>query len=78
VRRESPAVKEWGGIARMQAPLLLLAMPPLVVVSVLYASGVSLTGGIRITLWLGTASLGYRGFVAGRRAASSGGGWSLS
>ncbi|HZM55501.1 MAG TPA: hypothetical protein VFC03_10805 [Acidimicrobiales bacterium] len=60
--------KEWGGIIQIQAPFLLLALPPLAVVSVLYAFGVSLTGGIRITLWLGTASLGYWGFVAGRRA----------
>ena len=37
------------------------------IVSALYAFGVSLTDGIRITLWFGTASLGYWGFVAGRR-----------
>jgi hypothetical protein len=60
--------KEWGGIVQLQAPFLLLCVPPLAVVSVLYALGVSLTGGIRVTLWLGTASLGYWGFVAGRRA----------
>ncbi len=60
--------KELGGIIRIQAPFLLLAAPPVAVVSVLYAFGVSLTDGIRITLWLGTASLGYWGFVAGRRA----------
>ncbi len=59
--------KEWGGIARIQAPFLLLCVPPLAVVSVLYAFNVSLTEAIRITLWLGTASLGYWGFVAGRR-----------
>jgi hypothetical protein len=60
--------KEWGGIVRIQAPFLLLCVPPLAVVSVLFAFGVSLTDCIRITLWLGTASLGYWGFVAGRRA----------
>jgi VanZ family protein len=40
----------------------------LAVVSVLYAFNVSLSHAIRVTLWLGTASLGYWGFVAGRRA----------
>ena len=67
--------REWGGIARMQAPFLLFCVPPLAVVSILYAFGVSLSGGIRITLWLGTASLGYWGYVAGRRADI--GGWRL-
>lgn len=56
---------EWGGL---QAPFLVLCVLPLAVVSVLYALGVSLTGGIRVMLLLGTASLGYWGFVAGRRA----------
>ena len=60
--------KEWRGVVRTQAPFLLLCVPPLAIVSVLYAFGVSLTVGIRVTLWLGTASLGYWGFVAGRRA----------
>ena len=60
--------REWGGIVRIQAPFLLLAVSPIVIVSVLFAFGVSLSGGIRITLWFGTASLGYWGFVAGRRA----------
>jgi hypothetical protein len=68
--------KEWGGIVQLQAPFLLLCVPPLAVVSVLYALGVSLTGGIRVTLWLGTASLGYWEFVAGRRAGLSVGAWS--
>ena len=64
--------REWGGIVRMQAPFLLLCGPPLAVVSVLYAFNVSLSDAIRITLWLGTASLGYWGFVAGRRAGFAG------
>jgi hypothetical protein len=33
----------------------------------LYAVRVSLSGGIRATLWFGTAALGYWAFVAGRR-----------
>jgi hypothetical protein len=60
--------QEWAGIVRIQAPFLLLSVPPLAVVSVLYAFNLSLTDAIRVTLWLGTASLGYWGFVAGRRA----------
>jgi len=60
--------KEWRGIIRTQTPFLLLCVPPLAIVTVLYAFGVSLTDGIRITLWFGTASLGYWAFVAGRRA----------
>jgi hypothetical protein len=59
---------EWRGIVRTQAPFLLLCVPPLAIVTVLYAFGVSLNDAIRVTLWIGTASLGYWGFVAGRRA----------
>jgi hypothetical protein len=47
---------------------LLLCVPPLAIVAILYGFGVSLKDAIRVTLWLGTASLGYWGFVAGRRA----------
>jgi hypothetical protein len=59
---------EWGGIIRTQAPFLLLCVPPLAIVSFLFALGVTLNDSIRVTLWVGTASLGYWGFVAGRRA----------
>jgi hypothetical protein len=59
---------EWFGIIKIQAPFFLLCVPPLAIVSVLYACGASLTIGIRVTVWFGTASLGYWGFVAGRRA----------
>lgn len=62
------ARNEWARIVRSQAPFLLLCVPPLVIVTVLLAFGVSLTHTIRVTLWFGTASLGYWGFVAGRRA----------
>ena len=52
----------------VQAPFLLLCVPPLAIVTLLFAVGVSITDSIRITLWLGVASLGYWGYVAGRRA----------
>jgi hypothetical protein len=60
--------REWKGVVQSQAPFLLLCVPPLAIVTILFALGVSLTDSIRVTLWLGTASLGYWGFVAGRRA----------
>jgi hypothetical protein len=63
---------EWTGIVRAQAPLLLLCLPPLAIVTVLYAFGVSINDSIRVTLWIGTASLGYWGYVAGRRAGFEG------
>jgi hypothetical protein len=59
---------EWKGVIRAQAPFLFLCVPPLAIVTFLYAVGVPLTDGIRITLWCGTASLGYWAFVTGRRA----------
>ena len=59
---------EWSGIVHTQAPFLLLCVPPLAIVTILYGFGVSFTDAIRVTLWVGTASLGYWGFVAGRRA----------
>jgi hypothetical protein len=60
--------KEWRAVVRVQSPFLALCVPPLAIVSLLYAVGVSLSDGIRVTLWVGTASLGYWGYVAGRRA----------
>jgi hypothetical protein len=69
---------EWKGIVQSEAPFLLLSVPPLVVVTILFAVGVSLTDSIRIALWLGTASLGYWGSVAGRRAGLLVGEWSWS
>ncbi len=59
---------EWKAVVQSEAPFLLLCGPPLMIVTVLYALGVSLTDAIRATLWFGTASLGYWGFLAGRRA----------
>ena len=64
--------REWLGIARIQAPFLLLCVPPIAIVSILFAFGVSLTDSIRVTLWVGVASLGFWGFLAGRRAGFAG------
>ncbi len=67
--------REWGGIVGTEAPFLLLWVPPIAVVSFLYALGTSLSCCIRVTVLLGTASLGYWGFVVGRRAHFTG--WRL-
>ena len=50
-------------------------MPPLVIVSLLFALGATLSLSIRITIWAGAASLGGWGFVAGRRVGLTG--WRL-
>jgi len=53
---------------RRQASFLLLAIPPILIASVLYGAGVSLTGCIRVVLIVGALSLGLWGGVAGYRA----------
>jgi hypothetical protein len=55
-------------IVGFESRFLLLAVPPVAIVSVLYAFNVSLTEAIRVTLWAEAASLGYWGLVAARRA----------
>jgi hypothetical protein len=67
--------KEWTHVVASEAPFLLLCVPPLVIVTVLFALGVSLTDSIQVTVWFGTATLGYWGYVAGRRAGFAG--WRL-
>jgi hypothetical protein len=57
---------------RSESRFLLLCVPPLVIVSVLFAFGVSLAHAIQVTLWFGVASLGFWGFVAGKRAGYTG------
>jgi hypothetical protein len=57
---------------RSESRFLLLCVPPLVIVSVLFGFGVSLFDAIQVTLWVGVASLGFWGFVAGRRAGYTG------
>jgi len=56
------------GIARAEARFLLLAVPPTVVLVTTHLAGASLKWSINITVWAGAASLGYWGYVAGRRA----------
>jgi hypothetical protein len=55
-------------IMRAEARFLLLAVPPLAVLAVTQVAGLSLKWSINITVWAGAASLGYWGYIAGRRA----------
>jgi hypothetical protein len=62
-------------IARSEFPFLLLAVPPVVFVGILRLLGSSLSASIRWLVVLGAASLGYWGWVTGRRSGMSG--WRL-
>jgi hypothetical protein len=63
---------ERAGIVGAELPFLLLCVPPLAIVSILFAAGVSLASAIQVTLWFGVGTLGLWGFVASRRAGYSG------
>jgi hypothetical protein len=63
---------ERAGILRSESLFLLMCVPPIVIVTVLFGLGVALSGAIRVTLWFGVGSLGFWGFVAGKRAGFSG------
>jgi hypothetical protein len=68
----------WGdrtAIVTAESRFLLLCVPPLTIVSVLFAFGTSLNDAIRVTLWLEGLSLGYWGYLAARRAGVEG--WRL-
>jgi hypothetical protein len=67
---------DWLRIVRAESRFLFMCVPPLAVVLPLYAFGVSLSTSIQVVTWLGAASLGYWGFVAGRRAGFVG--WHLA
>ena len=55
-------------VLRSEAPFLLLCVPPVVLAIALHLAGVSLSASINIVVWVGVASLGFWGGVAGRRA----------
>jgi hypothetical protein len=63
-------------VVRTESRFLLLAVPPVVIVVAFYLVGVSLADCIRVVLWVGVASLGCWGGVAGRRAGFTG--WHLA
>jgi hypothetical protein len=62
-------------IVRTESRFLLLAAPPIVIVIALDLAGVSLGQCIRVVVLVGTASLGFWGGFAGRRAGLTG--WRL-
>jgi hypothetical protein len=55
-------------IVGSESRFLLLCVPPVIIVSVLYAFNVSVADAIRVTLVAEAASLGYWGYLAARRA----------
>lgn len=63
-------------IAASESRFLLLAVPPLAILSCLTALGVSLTDAIRTTTVIGALSLGYWSGLAGRRSGLTG--WRLA
>lgn len=62
-------------VARIESRFLLLAVPPLVVLALSQLLGASLDFSIDIVVWSGALSLGYWGYVGGRRAGVRG--WAL-
>ena len=59
-------------VLRSEAPFLLLCVPPIVLAIALHLAGVSLSASINVVVWIGVASLGFWGGVAGRRAGLTG------
>jgi hypothetical protein len=64
------------GVVRAESGFLLLALPPLALLTLLTLAGVGLGNAIRIVIWLGAASLGFWGGLAGARAGLRG--WRLA
>jgi hypothetical protein len=63
-------------IIRTESRFLLLAAPALAFLIILTVGGVSLSHSVQAVIFLEGASLGFWGFVAGRRAGFTG--WSLA
>jgi hypothetical protein len=61
---------------RAECGFLLLAVPPIVLLAVLDLAGVALGDSIQVVTWLGAASLGFWGGLAGVRAGLRG--WRLA
>jgi hypothetical protein len=60
---------------RSESRFLLLALPPVLLAVVTNIAGAALTTSVQVILWVGVASLGFWGGLAGRRAGFSG--WHL-
>ncbi len=73
---ERPGRSEKIKIVRTELRFLLLAAPALTLLISLTVAGVSLSSSIQVIIFLEGTSLGFWGFVAGRRAGLSG--WPLA
>jgi hypothetical protein len=71
-----PGGSEMMHIIRTESLFLLLAAPALALLIILTVAGVSLSRSIQAVIFLEGASLGFWGFVAGRRAGLTG--WPLA
>jgi hypothetical protein len=56
------------GVVRAECGFLLLAVPPIALIAILDLAGMALGNAIQIVIWLGAASLGFWGGLAGVRA----------
>jgi hypothetical protein len=63
-------------VIRTELRFLLREAPPLALLTILTVAGVSLGNSIQAVIFLEGASLGFWGFVAGRRAGPAG--WPLA
>jgi hypothetical protein len=66
------------GVVRAECGFLLLAVPPIALLAVLDLAGVALGDSIQVVIWLGAASLGFWGGLAGVRAGLHGWGLALA
>jgi hypothetical protein len=73
---QRPGGSETMRIVRTESRFLLLAAPALALLIILTVAGVSLSHSIQAVIFLEGASLGFWGFVAGRRAGLAG--WPLA
>lgn len=64
------------GVVKAECGFLLLAVPPIALLAVLDLAGVALGDSIQVVIWIGAASLGFWGGLAGVRAGLRG--WSLA
>lgn len=74
--KRRPGRSEQMRIIRTESRFLLLGAPALALLIILTVAGISLGSSIQAVIFLGGASLGFWGFVAGRRAGLTG--WPLA
>ena len=69
--RRRPTMREWLAVVRFESRFLLLAIPPLAILSVLRLVNVALTDAVQVLIWLEAISLifwaGLAAWYAGLR-----------